>query len=248
MKDYFFKYCCKLLILLGFIATFSAAYAQDEIEEEDDFFFFEEGQTFDDEIADPFEPINRVVFTINDRLFRAVLSPVVKTYRLVPRPVRASVSNFYSNLTTPLSAVNAVLQLDVPNAGSELSRFIVNSTIGILGFFDPATRLGIEEDREDFGQTLGHYGVGHGFYIVLPILSFSSFRDLGSRVGNSLLNPINHIWDPELDDYIAFQTLDEVNDLSFNVDNYTSLYDSALDPYAFFRSAYVQVRAGDVNK
>lgn len=248
MKDYFFKYCCRLLILLSFFATSSVAFAQDDLEDEDDFFFFEEDQVFDDEIADPFESINRVVFSINDRLYRVFLSPVVRTYRIVPRPVRASISNFYTNLTSPVSAVNALLQLDFPNAGSELSRFLLNTTIGILGFFDPATKMGIEEDREDFGQTLGHYGVGHGFYMVLPILSFSSLRDLSGRAGNSFLNPINGIWDPELDDYIAFQALDEVNDLSFDVDNYTSLYDSALDPYAFFRSAYVQYRAGDVNR
>ena len=248
MTEHCIKYTCRLFILLGCIVTSSHVLAQEEEEFEDDFFFFEEGQTFDDEIADPFEPINRVMFNINDKLFRAILQPIVKVYRIVPRPVRGSISNFYTNLTSPVSSANALLQLDLPNAGTEISRFLINSTIGILGLFDPATRLGIEEDREDFGQTLGHYGVGHGFYMVLPILSFSSLRDIGGRAGNSFLDPINFIWDPDLGEFIAFQSLDEVNDLSFNVDNYVSLYDSALDPYAFFRSAYVQVRAGDVNK
>lgn len=153
-----------------------------------------------------------------------------------------SISNFYTNLTTPVSIVNALLQLDIPNAASETSRFALNSTIGILGIFDPASSMNIEEDREDFGQTLGYYGVGHGFYIVLPLISFSSLRDTTGRLVNSPLNPINNIWDPELDDWIAFEGLDSINDLSFTMDNYISLYDSALDPYIFFRSSYLQIR------
>jgi phospholipid-binding lipoprotein MlaA len=216
-------------------------------EEDDDFFFFEE-DNFEEDIADPFEPVNRVIFNINDKLYRAVLSPVVKTYRIIPEGARVSISNFYDNLTTPISAINALLQLDFPNAGSEISRFALNSTIGILGLFDPATRWGFEQDREDFGQTLAHYGVGHGFYLVLPLISFSSLRDATGRLGNSALNPINHIWDPELDDWIAFQALDTINDFSFDIDTYVSLYDSALDPYVFFRSAYVQNRQGAVDQ
>ncbi len=234
----------KILALLVFLASSSAVFSQ---EEEDDFFFFEE-DVFEEDIADPFEPINRVIFHINDKLYRAILSPAVKTYRVIPEGARVSISNFYDNLTTPISAINALLQLDLPNAGSELSRFVLNSTIGILGLFDPATLWGFEEDREDLGQTLAHYGVGHGFYVVLPLISFSSLRDASGRLGNGFMNPINQVWDPELDDWIAFQALDTVNDFSFDVETYISLYDSALDPYVFFRSAYVQNREGEVNR
>lgn len=233
----------RLLFLIALLTSSTFALSQ----EEDDFFFFEE-DIFEEDIADPFEPINRVMFNINDKLYRSILSPVVKTYRIIPEGARVSVSNFYTNLTTPVSSINALLQLDIPNAASEISRFLLNTTFGILGIFDPATRWGFEEDREDFGQTLAHYGVGHGFYIVLPVIGFSSLRNTTGRLGNSALNPINHIWDPELDDWIAFQALDTVNDFSFNVDNYTSLYDSALDPYVFFRSAFVQNREGAVNQ
>jgi phospholipid-binding lipoprotein MlaA len=242
--DFNLKHSFRLFALLTFLTSSSLAVSQ---EEEDDFFFFEE-DSFEEEIADPFEPMNRVIFNINDKLYRTVLSPVVKTYRIIPEGARVSISNFYDNLTTPISAINALLQLDFPNAGSEISRFAMNSTIGILGLFDPATRWGFEQDREDFGQTLAHYGVGHGFYLVLPLLSFSSLRDATGRLGNSALNPINHIWDPELDDWIAFQALDVVNDFSFDIDTYVSLYDSALDPYVFFRSAYVQNRQGAVDR
>ncbi|PCJ42923.1 MAG: hypothetical protein COA71_05360 [SAR86 cluster bacterium] len=242
--DLLIKRYSKLIALLGLLASSSLVYAQ---EEEDEFFFFEE-DAFEEDIADPFESVNRVMFNFNDKLYRLILSPVVKTYRLIPEGARVSISNFYTNLTTPVSAINALLQLDLPNAGSEVSRFALNSTIGILGLFDPATRWGFEQDREDFGQTLAHYGVGHGFYLVLPLISFSSLRDATGRLGNSALNPTNYIWDPELDDWIAFQALDTVNDFSFDVDIYTSLYDSALDPYVFFRSAYVQNREGAVNR
>lgn len=235
----------KLFALIGLLVSSSLVYSQ---EAEDDFFAFEEEEFFEDEIADPFEPINRMIFAFNDKVFRIFLSPVVKTYRIVPESIRVAISNFYTNLTSPVSAANALIQLDVPNAGSEISRFGLNSTLGVLGFFDPATRWGFEEDREDFGQTLGHYGVGHGFYIVLPLLSFSSLRDASGRLGNAYLNPINQIWDPELDDWVVYQGLDGINDLSFEIDNYTSLYDSALDPYVFFRSAYVQTREGAVNR
>ena len=235
----------KLFALIGLLVSSSLVYSQ---EAEDDFFAFEEEEFFEDEIADPFEPINRMIFAFNDKVFRIFLSPVVKTYRIVPESIRVAISNFYTNLTSPVSAANALIQLDVPNAGSEISRFGLNSTLGVLGFFDPATRWGFEEDREDFGQTLGHYGVGHGFYIVLPLLSFSSLRDASGRLGNAYLNPINQIWDPELDDWVVYQSLDGINDLSFEIDNYTSLYDSALDPYVFFRSAYVQTREGAVNR
>lgn len=241
--DLILKRCFKLFVLSGLLLSSSLTLSQ----EEDDFFFFEE-DSFEEDIADPFEPMNRVIFNINDKLYRAILSPVVKTYRIIPVGARVSISNFYDNLTTPISAINALLQLDFPNAGSEISRFALNSTIGILGLFDPATRWGFEQDREDFGQTLAHYGVGHGFYLVLPLLSFSSLRDATGRIGNGALNPINHIWDPELDDWIAFQALDVINDFSFDIDTYVSLYDSALDPYVFFRSAYVQNRQGAVDK
>jgi len=242
--DLYFKHLYRLIFLSAFLISSSLTYSQEEV---DDFFFFEEN-AFEDDIADPFEPINRVVFNINDKLYRAIFNPAFRTYRVVPVRVRVSIANFYENLTAPTSAINALLQLDLPNAISEISRFALNSTIGLLGLFDPSTRLGLEEDREDFGQTLAHYGVGHGFYIVLPLISFSSLRDATGRLGDSTLNPINHIWDPELDDWIAFQALDTANDFSFDVDTYTSLYDSALDPYVFFRSAYVQNRQGKVNQ
>jgi phospholipid-binding lipoprotein MlaA len=234
----------KLIAFISLLLASSLVYSQ---EEEDDFFFFEE-ETFEEDIADPLEPINRVIFNINDKLYRAILSPAVKTYRTIPEGVRVLISNFYTNLTTPFSAINALLQLDIPNTDSEISRFVINSTVGIFGLFDPATRWGFEEDREDFGQTLARYDVGHGFYLVLPLISFSSLRDATGRLGNSALNPTNYVWDPELDDWIAFQGLDTVNDFSFDVDIYTSLYDSALDPYVFFRSAYVQNREGAVNQ
>ena len=234
--------------LIAFFSLLLASSLAASNEAGDDFFFFEEDNFEEKSIADPFEPINRVIFNINDKLYRIILSPVVKTYRIIPDRVRGLISNFYTNLTTPVSAINALLQIDFPNAGSEASRFCINTTAGILGIFDPASHWGFKEDREDFGQTLGYYGVGHGFYIVLPIIGFSSLRDITGRLGNSALNPRAYAWDPELDDWIAFQGFDAINDFSFNMDAYTSLYNSSQDPYVFFRSAYVQNIEGSTNR
>jgi phospholipid-binding lipoprotein MlaA len=211
-------------------------------------FFFSDEEMLDGEIADPFERLNRITFAVNDKLYRLLLSPVVKTYRLIPEPLRVSISNFYDNLTAPVSSINALLQFDLPNASSEISRFGINSTIGILGLFDVANQMGIERDREDFGQTLGSWGFGHGFYLIVPVLGFSSFRDFSGRAAGSFLNPNNYVWDPEVEEWLFYQTLDEVNDFSFDVDTYTAFYDSALDPYVFFRSAYVQNRAGAIDQ
>src|SRR5690606_23750490 len=154
-----------------------AAVAQ---ESEDDFFVFdpeEEEAAPAPSIADPLEGFNRAMFTVNDKLYRGVLKPVAVVYRKVPRPVRVSVSNVLDNLGTPVSALNALLQFDLRNAGTELSRFAINTTFGILGLFDPATEAGLVADNEDLGQTLGRWGIGHGVYLVIPGRGPSSLRD-----------------------------------------------------------------------
>src|SRR5690606_16255402 len=121
--------------------------------EDEDFFVFDEGGEEEEAISDPFEGFNRAMFSFNDTLYRAVLKPVARALRILPVPVRTSAGNFFSNLGTPISSISALLQGDLPNAGTELGRFGVNSTVGILGLFDPATGMGLEQDDEDMGQT-----------------------------------------------------------------------------------------------
>lgn len=230
------------LLLLCLLSPLS--FAQDD---DDDFFIFDEEEEVL-EIADPFENINRAIFAFNDKAYRGFLKPVAVGYRVVPEPVRNSISNVFLNLRTPVSAVNALLQLDLPNAGTEFSRFLINSTIGVLGLFDPATALGIDADNEDLGQTFAHYGIGHGFYMVVPFFGSYSLRDGVGRLGNFHISPVFQAWEPGLGEFLAYRLLEAETNISLDEDTYEAFYQSALDPYAFFRSAYVQSRQGEVEQ
>jgi phospholipid-binding lipoprotein MlaA len=236
-------YCHKLALVLLLAVMGAGAQAQ---EDDDDFFIFDEEEDDSPSIADPFESLNRASFAFNDTLYRGVLKPVARGLRVIPRPVRTSGANFFDNLFTPVSAVNALLQFDLPNTGTEVSRFLINSTIGLFGFFDPATDLGIARDTEDLGQTLGRYGLGHGFYLVVPFFGNSSLRDGLGSFGNAAMQPLyDNLVTGEI---LAINAVNAEITLSLDQDTYEAFYDSALDPYIFFRSAYVQNRAGRVEQ
>lgn len=237
----------RLFTLLSFLALlFLASVPIQAQEDDDDFFIFDEEEDDAPTMADPLESINRVSFAINDKLYRGLLKPIARGLRVFPVPVRNSAANFMNNLGTPVSAMNALLQFDLPNTGTEISRFAINSTLGILGLFDPASNMGLIRDNEDLGQTLGSYGVGHGFYIVIPFLGASSLRDFTGRLGNAAMNPVrSELGD---DEFLILMLLNIEIGLSLDQDTYESFYDSALDPYIFFRSAYMQSRAGQVDK
>lgn len=217
------------------------------IDDEDDFFVFDEdGDESATTIADPLERINRITFAFNDKLYRAVLLPVARGLRVLPEPVRVAGSNFFDNLTGPVSSFSALLQGDVRNSATELARFLLNTTVGIGGLFDVAADVGLEADKEDLGQTLGRYGVGHGFYLVVPFAGPSSLRD---AIGLSTTQRINPLYDNlHTDEIIAINVVEAEISLSLDRDTYVAMYDQALDPYAFFRSAWVQNRAGAVAK
>jgi phospholipid-binding lipoprotein MlaA len=200
-------------------------------------------------IADPLESYNRAVFWVNDKFYRYLLKPVARVWRKVPVPPRISLGNFFSNLFSPVRAANCLLQGKVDDFGNELGRFMVNTTVGILGFSDPAKRMsGIGPKKEDFGQTLGVWGFGQGFYFVLPLLGPSSLRDTAGFVGDIFLDPI--YWSaPERQLlYLAIKSGNFVNATSLDKDTYESIKEQALDPYLFIRNAYAQKRAADVEK
>lgn len=239
----FFRY---LILIAGIFLLPLAPQAWAQDEDDDDFFFFEEEEDAAPEIADPLESLNRATFAFNDKLYRHFLKPVARGLRKIPEPVRVSGANFFDNLGTPMSAFNALLQLDLPNAGTETARFLINTTIGLLGLFDPATDMGIEQDNEDLGQTMGKHGIGHGFYVVIPFLGASSLRDGLGSLGDTLINPV---YDELSTLEVGAVRLTEAEiDVSLDQDTYEAFYDSALDPYIFFRSAYVQNRAGKVEE
>lgn len=231
--------------LLLLLLALSPAVLQAQ-EDDDDFFIFDEEEDDGPVIADPFEDFNRASFAFNDKLYRGVVKPVARGLRVIPAPVRTSGANFFDNLFTPVSAASALLQFDLPNTGTEISRFLINTTIGVFGFFDPATDLGIARDTEDMGQTFGRWGIGHGVYLVVPFFGSTSLRDGVGSVANTALNPFYK--DISTGEIFAINATDAEIALSLDQDTYEAFYDSALDPYVFFRSAYVQNRNGAVGE
>ncbi|MGD2062731.1 MAG: VacJ family lipoprotein [Nitrospirota bacterium] len=198
-------------------------------------------------VRDPFERVNRAIFTFNDKLYFYVLKPVARVFRKVPEPVRVSVGNFFSNLAAPIRVANNTLQGKIGPAGGELMRFIINTTIGIGGLFDPAKRYaGIPQFQEDFGQTLGRYGLGAGPYLVLPVLGPSNVRDGVGWVVDRFLDPLTYVVDDR--EYWAAKGSDAVNTTSLDKDTYEGIKRDELDPYLFIRDAYAQRRIGKIEK
>lgn len=200
------------------------------------------------DIYDPIEPFNRGMFWFNDKLYFYLFKPIARGYRVVPEPARRSVANFFSNLATPVRFVNSLLQLKFADAGTELGRLVVNSTVGIGGLFDPAKKYcHMYKKNEDLGQTFGHYGVGNGFYIVWPILGPSSARDTVGMAGDFFLDPMRYV-DMKTWERLALKGLDKETRLSLDKDTYEAVKRQALDPYLNVRSSYAQHRAGKIKK
>lgn len=210
---------------------------------DDDFSPFEDD--FDNgfvAVYDPIEPFNRAMFWFNDKLYVYLLKPVARAYRVVPEPARVSVGNFFSNLATPVRFANSLLQFRFPDAGRELGRFVVNTTWGVGGLFDPAHKhLGWNKKDEDLGQTLGYFGIPAGPYLVLPVFGPSNPRDALGRIGDGFLDPWPYVLD-ETWEVIAVKTYDRINWLSLDRDTYEGIKREQLDPYLFIRDAYAQRR------
>lgn len=199
-------------------------------------------------IPDPFEPVNRAVFTFNDKAYYWFFKPVAKGYKaVVPQGVRVAVRNFFSNLATPIRVANSLLQGELRATGTELLRFTINSTIGVAGLFDPAyDEFHLEKKDADLGQTLGRYGLGQGMYLVLPLLGPTTLRDGAGRAGDLFLDPVSYVTPTEAS--IGVNVYKMENGLSLRIGEYEDLTGAALDPYVAVRDAYVQHRAGMVRK
>jgi phospholipid-binding lipoprotein MlaA len=194
------------------------------------------------EVADPLEPFNRAMFHVNDTFYFWVVKPISQVYsRVVPEPARIGIRNFFSNITMPVRFVNCLLQGKGDAAGTELSRFTINTTAGILGFGDPARdEYGLEPVREDMGQTLGVYGFGDGFYLVLPLMGPSTLRDSVSRIGDCFLNPVFYLETTDLT--IGISALNFANSSSFKIGEYETLKSMTVEPYIAIRDSYIQYR------
>ena len=199
-------------------------------------------------LADPLEPVNRALFVFNDKAYFWVMKPVAQGYRaIVPEVMRISVRNFFANLAMPIRFVNNLLQGKIRNSGVELLRFTLNTALGFGGLFDPAKDdYSLEPRREDLGQTFGKYGLGHGLYIVLPLLGPSSLRDATGLLGDIFLGPFNYLGDREI--VIGATVLEAENEVSLTIGEYEDLKKSAIDPYVAVRDAYIQFRAKKVKE
>ncbi|WP_338186258.1 MlaA family lipoprotein [Thalassospira tepidiphila] len=195
---------------------------------------------------DPLEPVNRVVHGVNGAVDFMVLYPAAMWYRdIAPEPVKTSVASFVRNINEPLNSFNALLQGDPDQAAASFQRFIMNSTLGFLGFNDVASDFGIPYRREDFGQTLAHYGIGGGPYIVLPLLGPSNLRDTAGIGVDYFANPLT--WGAQNSDTVEALYLGSVGLTALHyryatINQLNELQKSSIDYYAALRSLYRQQR------
>jgi len=203
-----------------------------------------------------FEKFSRGTLKFNQGLDRAIFKPIAKGYRALPVPIRSGTSNFVGNLRSLLTFANNILQGDLKGAGNTAGRFAINTTVGILGLFDPASKMGFEKkSREDFGQTLGVWGADTGCYFVLPILGPTTTRDALGLVGNIFVDPVYHLThNSETDvvignenlsehNYYYYKGIDAVDFRSKNIESIDSLEKNSIDFYASVKSLYLQNRA-----
>ncbi|MEL7310436.1 MAG: VacJ family lipoprotein [Pseudomonadota bacterium] len=190
--------------------------------------------------GDPWEPVNRSIYGFNNGLDRVLLKPLAKGYRFItPDPVERGVSNVFANLSTPITMVNNLLQGKPVDALSDAGRFLLNSTVGIAGIFDPATAAGLDKHSEDFGQTMAVWGVPSGPYIVLPFWGPSTVRGGVGLIPNQLLHGRNLIDDTGIRDKSFILQIIQARASLLALDGQIA---ASNDPYIFVREAYLQNR------
>lgn len=218
---------------------------------------FDEFDEFENEFAqnsqssfDPLSGYNRVMTSFNHAAMTNVLIPVATGYKeIVPEGARSSIGNFFHNLLYPVRLVNNILQLKFKNALDETGRFLLNTTVGFLGFADVATDIyEIEKHNEDFGQTLGYWGIPGGPHIVLPILGPSNLRDFGAGFADGWISPLNYVKQREINlvntyfEGISTNIVGAVNELSFDYPGYETITKDAIDLYPLLKNTYEQRR------
>ena len=234
----------KISFLSFFIATSAVAGSDGELEL----------SKKNNSTKDCFEPLNRATFALNQGLDKAFFKPVAKGYRSLPSPIKKGTGNVLNNLSTLITIPNNVLQGDIKLAGINTGRLIVNTTIGVLGIFDVASEMGFPSYvKEDYGQTLGTWGVGPGCYLVLPVLGPSTIRDTagmfinvmgGDPYYNISVNGNNEYLDGEL--YAATKMLSAVEFRATNIESFDNLEKNSVDFYASVRSIYNQDRVNKI--
>ncbi len=201
-------------------------------------------------VKDPLEPINRVIFKINDKLYYWVFKPTGEAYRAVfPQNFRISIQHAFHNIKYPIRAVNSILEFKFVDFFKETGRFVVNTLLGFGGLIDVAKGIPWLKEappERDTGVTLGYWGIGNGFYIVLPVLGPCTLRDAVGKVGDYFLDPVTYV-EPETAS-VSLKAEDKVNYLSLHITDYDDLKKASLDPYISFRNAYIQYRNALIKK
>ena len=193
-----------------------------------------------EQFGDPLESINRAIFSFNHVVYTWALNPLAKSYTyIMPDPVETGVSHFFSNLREPLNAINHLLQAQGSKMGNNLGRFLINTTVGILGFFDPADAwFDIKPQKSTLNDTLTTWNVGYGAFIVIPILGQSDIRNGLSSFTETTFAPITYVTESPQTLYI--QVYDGFHEFSPKAASYETLYKESDDPYVFFRNMYMQ--------
>ena len=203
-----------------------------------------------------FEGVSRSIFKFNMAFDDIILEPVAKGYNKLPDPIKNGTSNFTSNIATLLSIPNSLLQGNIKQVGHSTGSFLVNSTVGILGFLNPAEKIGLKPHKEDVGQTLGTYGFGPGCYLVLPILGPSTARDSFGLIADTFIDPFAHVTIRENElfgvsgnnlDYFSVKGTTALDFRADNDTNFKSLEKNSLDLYSSFKSIYLQDRENKIN-
>ena len=199
---------------------------------------------------DPLEPLNRAIFGFNEFVYEYLLTPSARTYnKYVPELARESLSNTINNLKGPVTLANDILQLEAKRAGITIARFVINSILGFFGMMDPATELGLARHSEDFGQTLGSYGVGEGFYLVLPLLGPSNPRDaIGKLLVDGYFDPLGYYLDNTDNENWGYvrSGVSGFDEYAGIVDDLDNLRQTSVDFYGALRSLYRQRREAEI--
>ena len=202
-----------------------------------------------------FEKTSRAIFKFNMALDDIILEPLAKGYNKLPSPIRTGTSNFTSNIGTLLSIPNNILQGNFKQLGHSVGSFAVNTTVGILGFLNPAERIGLKPHKEDVGQTLGSYGIGPGCYFVLPILGPTTARDSIGLIADTFVDPFAHVTIREKEllgasgnslDYYSIKATGAVDFRADNEKNFESLEKNSIDLYSSLKSIYLQDRENKI--
>ena len=203
-----------------------------------------------------FEGTSRAIFKFNMAFDDIVLEPLAKGYNKLPSPIKTGTGNFTSNISTLLSIPNNILQGNVKQLGHSVGSFAINSTVGILGFLNPAEKIGLKPNKEDVGQTLGAYGIGSGCYFVLPILGPTTVRDSLGMLADTFVDPFAHVTLREKEifstsgntiDYYSVKTTAAIDFRADNDTNFKSLEKNSIDLYSSFKSIYLQDRENKIS-